>query len=91
MEFLLTPIVNRLLQRYIKSVDGESSSNLRVSLSGGSVILSDLELNIDPLLQHLPIRENVRVVRAYGKTLSINLATSPIQVQCKPTIDGLYT
>ena len=47
MELLLTPVVNNLLARIIKSADGTSGSRLRVSLSRGSVVLHHLELNLD--------------------------------------------
>lgn len=48
MELLLTPVVNRLLSRFVKKTgDGTSGSQLRVALSGGSVVLHHLELNLD--------------------------------------------
>ena len=81
MEVLLTPVVNRILKRIIKSAEGRSGLNLRVSLSGGSVVLHNLELNLEPLLQNLP----VNVERAFARELKIvipwtSLATQPIQV-----------
>lgn len=81
MELLLTPVVSRLLRRFIKSADGQASSNLRVSLSRGSVVLQNLELDFDELLHKLP----VRVERAFARQLRIvipwtSLATQPIQV-----------
>ena len=81
MELLLTPVVSRLLRRFIKSADGQASSNLRVSLSRGSVVLQNLELDLDELLHKLP----VRVERAFARQLRIvipwtSLATQPIQV-----------
>ena len=48
MELLLTPVVNRILSRFIKKLDdGTPGSQLRARLSGGSVVLHDLELNLD--------------------------------------------
>ena len=81
MELLLTPVVSRLLRRFIKSADGQASSNLRVSLSRGSVVLHNLELDLDELLHKLPLR----VERAFARQLRIvipwtSLATQPIQV-----------
>ena len=46
MEILLTPVVNRILSKLIKKV-GDGSSPLRASISGGSVLLHNLELNLD--------------------------------------------
>ena len=74
-------MVSRLLRRFIKSADGQASSNLRVSLSRGSVVLQNLELDLDELLHKLP----VRVERAFARQLRIvipwtSLATQPIQV-----------
>lgn len=85
MEVLLTPVVNKLLRRYIKSAEGRSGSSLRVSLSGGSVVLHNLELNLDPLLGGLP----VKVERAFARQLRLvipwtALATQPIQVFIPP-------
>ncbi|KAK9844032.1 hypothetical protein WJX81_002459 [Elliptochloris bilobata] len=81
MEHLLTPVVTRLLQRFIKSAAGERASDLRVSLSGGSLVLANLELNLESLLGRLPLQ----VERAYARQLRITvpwtaLATQPIQV-----------
>ena len=81
MEVLLTPVVNKLLRRYIKSAEGRSGSSLRVSLSGGSVVLHNLELNLETLLHGLP----VTVERAFARQLRLvipwtSLATQPIQV-----------
>ena len=48
MELLLTPVVNRILSKFVRKVgDGTSGSQLRASLSGGSVVLHNLELNLD--------------------------------------------
>ena len=44
MDALLTPLVNSLLKSVIKSASGEAASQLRVSLSRGSVRLQNLEL-----------------------------------------------
>lgn len=81
MEVLLTPVVTKLLKRFIKSAEGRSSSSLRVSLSGGSVLLHNLELNLEPVLQDLP----VTIERAFARQLRLvipwtSLATQPIQV-----------
>ena len=85
MEVLLTPVVNKLLRRYIKSAEGRSGSSLRVSLSGGSVVLHNIELNLDTLLRGLP----VTVERAFARQLKLvipwtSLATQPIQVCVRP-------
>lgn len=82
MERLLTPLVTRLLQSYVKSAQGRSGSELRVVLSGGSVVLHSLELNLDPLLHKFPF---LKLHRAYAKRLQLvipwtALATQPIQV-----------
>ncbi len=72
----------RLLQRFIKSAAGERASDLRVSLSGGSLLLTNLELNLDALVGRLPLR----VERAYARQLRVTvpwtaLATQPIQAR----------
>ena len=77
-----TLLVRRLLQRFIKSAAGERASDLRVSLSGGSLVLANLELNLDALLGRLPLR----VERAYARQLRVTvpwtaLATQPIQAR----------
>ncbi len=82
MEVLLTPVVNKILKRFIKSAEGRSGSSLRVSLSGDSVVLHNLELNLEPLLHNLP----VTVERAFARQLKLvipwtSLATQPIQVR----------
>ncbi|KAL0034546.1 hypothetical protein WJX79_007807 [Trebouxia sp. C0005] len=81
MEVLLTPVVNKLLKRFIKSAEGRSGSSLRVALSGDSVVLHNLELNLEPLLHNLP----TTVERAFARQLKLvipwtSLATQPIQV-----------
>ena len=50
MEVLLTPVVNKILKRFIKSAEGRSGSSLRVSLSGDSVVLHNLELSVFAVL-----------------------------------------
>lgn len=82
MEVLLTPVVNKLLKRFVKSAEGRSGSSLRVALSGGSVLLHNLELNLEPLLQNFP----VTVERAFARQLKLvipwtALATQPIQAR----------
>ncbi len=83
MERILTPLVTRLLQSYVKSAQGRSGSELRVVLSGGSLTLHSLELNLDPLLATFPF---LKIHRAYAQQLRLvipwtSLATQPIQVQ----------
>ena len=85
MERLLTPVVTRLLQSYVKSAQGRSGSELRVVLSGGSLVLHSIELNLDPLLQKF---RYLKIHRAYAKRLQLvipwtALATQPIQVRQK--------
>ncbi|KAK9866748.1 hypothetical protein WJX84_002148 [Apatococcus fuscideae] len=82
MERLLTPIVTRLLQSYIKSAEGKTGADLRVVLSGGSLSLYSLELNLDPVLRKFPF---LKVHRAYAEKLQLvipwtSLATQPIQI-----------
>lgn len=89
MEVLLTPVVNQLLKRFVKSAEGRSGSSLRVSLSGGSVVLHNLELNLDQALQNLP----VTVERAFARELKIvipwtSLATQPIQAGQPQSLTG---
>jgi hypothetical protein len=53
-----------------------------VSLSGGSLLLTNLELNLDALVGRLPLR----VERAYARQLRVTvpwtaLATQPIQAR----------
>jgi hypothetical protein len=72
----------RLLQRFIKSAAGERASDLRVSLSGGSLLLTNPELNLDALVGRLPLR----VERAYARQVRVTvpwtaLATQPIQAR----------
>ena len=45
MEGLLTPLVTRVVKRFIKSADGKT--NLRVLISGGHIVLRNLELNLE--------------------------------------------
>lgn len=47
MERLLTPLISRLLRRFIKEADGQQLGTLRVGFSKGSLVLHDLELNLD--------------------------------------------
>lgn len=83
MERLLTPIVTRLLQSYVKSAQGKTGADLRVVLTGGTLALHSLELNLDPLLRKFPF---LKVHRAYAERLRLvipwtSLATQPIQVR----------
>ena len=89
MERLLTPIVTRLLQSYVKSAQGKTGADLRVVLSGGSLALHSLELNLDPLLRKFPF---LKVHRAYAERLRLvipwtSLATQPIQVSAQVKSD----
>lgn len=82
MDVLLTPFVNRLLRRFIKRAAGEETSQLRVSLSRGSVALHNLELNLDELTARLP----VSVKRAFARQLTITVpwtsfASQPLQAR----------
>ena len=81
MDVLLTPAVNRFLRRFIKKAAGEETSQLRVSLSRGSVALHNLELNLDGLAGRLP----VSVKRAFARSLTISVPwtsfkSQPLQV-----------
>lgn len=81
MDVLLTPVVNRFLRRFIKKASGEETSQLRVSLSRGSVALHNLELNLDELSDRLP----VSVRRAFARQLTISVpwtsfVSRPLQV-----------
>ncbi len=81
MERLLTPIVSKLLSRFVKSAAGKDGSDLRASLSGGKVVLYNLELDLMSLFEGLP----VAVDRAFAKRLTVSipwtsLGSQPIQV-----------
>ena len=81
MESLLTPLVGRLLSRFVKSAAGNDGSDLRTSLQGGNVSLHNLELNLDSFLHKLP----VAVERAFAKQLTVSipwtrLNSQPIEV-----------
>ena len=85
MDRILTPVVSRLLSRFIKSAAGKDGSDLRASLSGGKVVLYNLELNLMSLFEGLP----VLVERAFAKQLTISipwtsLGAQPIQVHGVP-------
>ncbi|KAK3255667.1 hypothetical protein CYMTET_35163 [Cymbomonas tetramitiformis] len=82
MERLLTSVVTRCIKRFIKVVDGEDTSNLRVGISGGSVILRNLELRLDEFVERLP----VSVDRAFARELHIKIpwtriASEPIEIR----------
>ena len=47
MERLLTPLLSRYLRRFIKEADGHEVGVLRVGFSKGSLVLHNLELNLD--------------------------------------------
>lgn len=81
MESLLTPLVGRLLSRFVKSAAGSDGSDLRASLQGGNVSLHNLELNLDSLLHKLPLA----VERAFAMQLTVSipwtrLNSQPIEV-----------
>lgn len=81
MESLLTPVVGRLLSKFVKSAAGTDGSDLRASLQGGNVSLHNLELNLDTMLHKLP----VAVERAFAMQLTVSipwtsLTSQPIQV-----------
>lgn len=81
METFLTPVVARLLSRFVKSAAGRDAPDLRANLQGGSLVLHNLELDLDAFLHALP----VGVSRAFAGRLTVSipwtsLASQPIQV-----------
>jgi hypothetical protein len=82
MEAFLTPVVARLLSRFVKgAAGGGDAPDLRASLQGGGLALRNLELNLDPFLRGLP----VGVRRAFARRLTVSipwtsLASQPIEV-----------
>ena len=83
MEAFLTPLVARLLSRFVRSsASGRDASDLRASLQGGGgLVLQNLELDLDAALAGLP----VGVRRAFASQLTVSipwtsLASQPIQV-----------
>jgi len=90
MDSILTPIVGRLLSRFVKSAAGTDGSDLRASLKGGNVSLHNLEINLDSILHSLP----VAVERAFAMQLTVSipwtkLTSQPIQVLCTHSIGPL--
>jgi len=83
MDLLLTPIVQRLLQRFVKSSDEGSGRDLKVSLSrAGAIVLNNLALDLEPLLDKVP---SLQAKRAFARQLTINipwtaLTSQPIQI-----------
>ena len=82
MESLLTSVVNRALKRFIKRAGGRERADLRVSLSRGGVLLRNLELDLDSVVQGLP----VVVHRAFARELRLAvswtaLASEPLQAR----------
>ena len=80
MDRLLTPLVARLLSRFVKGA-GTAGSDVKASLSGGGVVLHDLELDLTSLFEDLPVVVN----RAFSKRLTVaipwtSLGSQPIQV-----------
>ncbi len=87
METVLTAVVTRLLKRFIKTED--ATSDLRVRLNKGSVLLHDLDLNLDSLFAHS--RSPIAVRRAFTKTLTVKipwtaLGTRPMEL-CLDTVE----
>jgi hypothetical protein len=79
--FILTPIVLRFARKYIKDAEGAAASDLRISVSGGSVVFRNFELNLEEIVKDLPCS----TVRAFARKLHIKipwtkLATNPIEV-----------
>lgn len=85
MDRLLTPLVTRVLQQYVKQSSEGAGSDLKVSFSRGNVLtLHNLELNLAPLLGGAAALAHVR--RAFARRLSITipwtaLTSQPIQVR----------
>lgn len=81
---VLTPLVARLLRRYIKDSEEGSGSSLRVSWSSkGTFVLHNLELDLDRLLGGAG---GFAVRRAYARRLEIavpwaGLLSRPIKVR----------
>ena len=83
METFLTPVVARMLSRFVKSAAGDAP-DLRANLQGGKLVLHNLELDLDTFLHALP----VGVSRAFAGRLTVyipwtSLASQPIQVRVR--------
>lgn len=62
MELLLTPVVNKILSRFIKKLDdGTPGSQLRARLYGGSFVLHNLELNLDRYLSSIQVLPSIPI------------------------------
>lgn len=83
MDLLLTPLLNRVLRKFIRSSSEGAGSELRVSLSSrGTLTLHNLELCLDLLLEGVGF---LSVSRAFARKLQVTvpwtgLTTQPIQV-----------
>ena len=78
MELLLTPAVNNLLARIIKSADGTSGSRLRVSLSRGSVVLHHLELNLDRYSSCVHLNTHCLAAKLFSATDKFPVLAKPV-------------
>jgi hypothetical protein len=80
---LLTPLISRVLQQFIRSSSEGDASTFRASLAGSSgIALQNLDLNLDSLLRGVPF---IAVDRAFAKSLRVNipwaaLGSKPIEV-----------
>ena len=83
MDLLLTPLLNRVLRKFIRSSSEGAGSELRVSLSSrGTITLHNLELCLDSVLEGVGF---LSVTRAFARQLQVTvpwtgLTTQPIQV-----------
>ncbi|GJP45422.1 hypothetical protein CLOM_g4817 [Closterium sp. NIES-68] len=64
----MSQVLLRVLRAYIRDADGAAASDLRLSLSGGSLTLRNFELNL-PVPRHIPL--TVRRARVASLHLSI--------------------
>ena len=79
MESLLTPLVSRLLSRFVKTTSaGSTTEGLRARLSTGGLVLHNLDLNLDQLTQILPA---LRIHRAFATQLRLEI---PWNILFKP-------
>jgi N-terminal region of Chorein or VPS13 len=80
---LLTPLISRVLQQFIRSSSEGDAATFRASLAGSSgIALQNLDLNLDSLLRGVPF---IAVDRAFAKSLRVNipwaaLGSKPIEV-----------
>jgi len=81
MERLLTPLLNRILRKFVKSSQEGEFGSFKASLSGGGVLLHNLELDLDSLLPPGVVASR----RAFARSLRIkipwtSLNSQPIEV-----------